>query len=76
MLKWKDFVLHAFDPAQARASGLNTALLHYGLLVCLSLTIVATLTSTGLILAVGLLIAPGAIASELFAWWKTTWKAR
>lgn len=62
LLKWKDFVLHAFDPAQARASGLNTALLHYGLLVCLSLTIVATLTSVGLILAVGLVITPGAIA--------------
>ncbi|ESR26816.1 metal ABC transporter permease [Lutibaculum baratangense] len=62
LLKWKDLLLHAFDPAQAQASGLNVALLHYGLLSILSLTIVATLTSTGLILAVGLLIAPGAIA--------------
>ena len=62
LLKWKDLVLHAFDPAQAKASGLNTTLLHYGLLVCLSLTIVATLTSVGLILAVGLVITPGAIA--------------
>ncbi|MDQ0313687.1 metal ABC transporter permease [Amorphus orientalis] len=62
LLKWKDFLLHAFDPAQARASGLPVNLLHYGLLAVLSLTIVATLSSTGLILAVGLLIAPGAIA--------------
>ncbi|TPE46696.1 metal ABC transporter permease [Amaricoccus solimangrovi] len=62
VLKWKDLMLHAFDPAQARASGLPVALLHYGLLTLLSLTIVATLTATGLILAVGLLIAPGAIA--------------
>lgn len=62
LLKWKDFVLHAFDPAQAKASGLKTNLLHYGLLVCLSLTIVSTLTSVGLILAVALLITPGAIA--------------
>lgn len=60
-LKWKDLLLHAFDPAQAQASGLKTGLLHYGLLCLLSLTIVATLTATGLILAVGLLIAPGAI---------------
>ncbi|MDT0683219.1 metal ABC transporter permease [Roseicyclus sp. F158] len=62
LVKWKDFLLHAFDPAQAQASGLRTNWLHYGLLSILSLTIVATLTSTGLILAVGLLIAPGAIA--------------
>lgn len=62
LLKWKDLVLHAFDPAQAKASGLPVGLLHYGLLTALSLTIVATLSATGLILAVGLLIAPGAVA--------------
>ncbi|WBU56826.1 metal ABC transporter permease [Paracoccus sediminicola] len=62
LLKWKDLMLHAFDPAQARASGLPVGLLHYGLLTILSLSIVATLSATGLILAVGLLIAPGAIA--------------
>jgi len=62
VLKWKDLMLHAFDPAQAKASGLPVAVLHYGLLTVLSLTIVATLSATGLILAVGLLIAPGAIA--------------
>ncbi len=61
-VKWKDFMMHAFDPAQARVSGLRVGLLHYGLLGILSLTIVATLSATGLILAVGLLIAPGAIA--------------
>ncbi len=37
-------------------------MLHYGLLVALSLTIVATLSSVGLILAVALLVTPGAIA--------------
>tara|TARA_R110002012_G_scaffold289648_6_gene482848 strand:- start:8488 stop:9342 length:855 start_codon:yes stop_codon:yes gene_type:complete len=62
VLKWKDLLLHAFDPAQAQASGLHTKTLHYGLLAVLSLTIVATLTATGLILAVALLITPGAIA--------------
>ena len=61
-LKWKDLMLMAFDPAQARASGLRTAALHYGLLAGLSLTVVAVLSSVGLILSVGLLIAPGAIA--------------
>ncbi len=62
LAKWKDFLLHAFDPAQARASGLRVGLLHYGLLTLLSLTIVATLSAVGIILAIGLLIAPGAIA--------------
>ena len=62
VLKWRDLLLHSFDPAQARASGLAVNLLHYGMLAALSLTIVATLAATGLILAIGLLIAPGAIA--------------
>ncbi|MBA3910968.1 MAG: hypothetical protein C0524_14125 [Rhodobacter sp.] len=61
-LKWRDLMLHAFDPAQAQVSGLRTGVLHYGLLAILSLTIVATLSSVGLVLAIGLLIAPGAIA--------------
>ena len=62
LLKWRDFLLHAFDPTQAQASGLPVTWLHYGLLAALSLTIVATLNAVGLILAIGLLIAPGAIA--------------
>lgn len=59
---WKDLLLNAFDPAQARAIGLPVGWLHYGLLTVLSLTIVATLKAVGLILAIGLMIAPGAIA--------------
>lgn len=62
LLKWRDLMLHSFDPAQARASGLPVTMLHYGLLIALSLTIVAVLNAAGLILAIGLLIAPGAIA--------------
>ncbi|EQC1554583.1 iron/manganese ABC transporter permease subunit SitD [Citrobacter amalonaticus] len=60
--KWKDLLLHAFDPHQAKACGLNTTLLHYGLLCMIALTIVATLKSVGIILSISLLIAPGAIA--------------
>ncbi|WP_299813509.1 metal ABC transporter permease [uncultured Jannaschia sp.] len=62
LLKWRDFLLHAFDPAQAQASGLRTGWLHYGLLTVLSLTVVSTLSAVGLILAVALLVTPGAIA--------------
>lgn len=61
-IKWKDFLLHAFDPAQARAVGLRVNLLHYGLLCLISLTIVGALQAVGIILAIDMLIAPGAIA--------------
>jgi manganese/iron transport system permease protein len=61
-IKWKDFLLHAFDPVQARVVGLPTGLLHYGLLGLISLTIVGALQAVGLVMAVAMLIAPGAIA--------------
>ena len=61
-VKWKDFLLHAFDPAQAQAIGLRVKLLHYGLLGLISLTIVGALQAVGIILAIAMLIAPGAIA--------------
>lgn len=60
--RWRDLMLHAFDPVQASAIGLPVRLLHYGLLAAISLMIVATLTAVGLILAIGLMILPGAIA--------------
>ena len=62
ILKWKDWLLHSFDPVQARTSGLNVNLLHFGMLTALSLTIIAILSAAGLILAIGLVIAPGATA--------------
>ena len=58
----KDLLLHAFDPMHARAIGLPVRLLHYGLLVVLSLTVVGALKAVGIILSVALLVAPGAIA--------------
>lgn len=61
-LKWRDLLLHAFDPAQARAVGLPVRVLHYGLLVLISLTVVAALKAVGIILAIAMLIAPGAVA--------------
>lgn len=61
-LKWRDLLLHAFDPVQARTVGLHVRLLHYGLLTLISLAIVGALKAVGIILAVALLIAPGAIA--------------
>ena len=61
-LKWRDLLLHAFDPAQAKVAGLPVNLLHYGLLSLISLTIVGALQAVGIVLVIALLIAPGAIA--------------
>lgn len=61
-VRWRDLLLHAFDPQQARALGLPVGLLHYGLLCLLSLAVVGALTATGIILTIAMLIAPGAIA--------------
>ena len=62
LLRRRDLMLYAFDSQHARAVGVPVTLLHYGLLVLLSLTIVAALKAVGLILSIALLIAPGAIA--------------
>lgn len=62
VLKWRDLLLFAFDPAQARVVGLPVNLLHYGLLCLLALAVVGALKAVGIILAIALLIAPGAIA--------------
>ena len=64
-LKWRDLMLHVFEPQQFRATGQPVGLYHYGLLALLSLTIVAALQAVGLILAIALLISPGAIAFML-----------
>lgn len=61
LVRGRDLMLHSFDPQHARAIGLSVRLLHYGLLVLLSLSIVGALKSVGIILAIALLIAPGAI---------------
>jgi manganese/iron transport system permease protein len=62
LIKRRDPLLYCFDPQHARAIGLPVRALHYGLLVLLSLTIVAALKAVGIILVVAMLIAPGAIA--------------
>ncbi|SHF28410.1 manganese/iron transport system permease protein [Lampropedia hyalina DSM 16112] len=60
--QWKDLLLHAFDPVQARTAGLATGWLHYGLLAAVSLAVVGALQAVGIVLSIALLIAPGAIA--------------
>ena len=60
-VKRRDLLVYCFDPQHARSIGLPVRLLHYGLLVLLSLTIVASLKAVGIILVVAMLVAPGAI---------------
>ena len=62
LFRWRDFMLHSFDPQQAGALGLPVRLLHYGMLGLISLTVVAALKAVGIILAIALLVSPGAIA--------------
>jgi manganese/iron transport system permease protein len=61
LLKRRDLLLYCFDPNHARAVGLPVRVLHYGLLILLSLTIVASLKAVGIILVIAMLVAPGAI---------------
>jgi manganese/iron transport system permease protein len=62
LVKRRDLLLYCFDPNHARSIGLPVQVLHYGLLVLLSLTIVASLKAVGIILVIAMLIAPGATA--------------
>lgn len=62
IFKWRDLLLHSFDKVQAKVAGLSIKIIHYGLLMILSLTIVSALKAVGIILTIALLISPGAIA--------------
>jgi manganese/iron transport system permease protein len=59
---YKPLLVYVFDPVQARSLGMNTSLMHYGLMLLLTLTIVASLETVGIILVVSMLITPGATA--------------
>ena len=62
VMKRRDLLLYCFDPRHAQAIGLPVRWLHYGLLILLSLAIVASLKAVGIILVVAMLVAPGATA--------------
>jgi len=62
LLKRRDLLLYCFDPNHARSIGMPVRVLHYGLLVLLALTIVASLQAVGIILVIAMLVAPGATA--------------
>lgn len=61
-LFYKEFHLYSFDSVQASALGFHTGWIHYGLMLLLTLTIVASMETVGVILVVAMLITPGATA--------------
>lgn len=61
-LKRKDFLLYCFDQSHTRVAGLSPRVLHYGLLILLSLTIITAMQVVGVILVVAMLISPGITA--------------
>ena len=62
LLFYKQLLLSTFDPTMAQAIGLPTKLIHYSLMLMLSLVTVASLKTVGIVLVVAMLITPGATA--------------
>lgn len=61
----KELELTSFDPTHARSIGLRADTVRYGLLLLLSLTVVAGIQAVGVVLISALLITPAAAASLL-----------
>lgn len=62
ILFYRPLLLSTFDPTMAKATGLPVKLIHYMLMLLLSLVTVASLQAVGIILVVAMLITPGATA--------------
>ncbi len=62
LLLYKELMFYTFDPIGAKAAGLPTNLLNFGLMILIALTIVASLKAVGVILVLAMLITPGATA--------------
>ncbi|WP_094314566.1 metal ABC transporter permease [Staphylococcus aureus] len=59
---YRPLMISTFDPTFSRMSGLNTTLLHYFVMLLLSLVAVASIQTVGIILVVALLITPASTA--------------
>lgn len=64
---YKELVLTSFDPVMAEASGMKVGLIHYLLMLMLTLVTVVSLQTVGVILVVSLLITPASTAYLLTA---------
>ncbi|HLQ73624.1 MAG TPA: metal ABC transporter permease [Bacillota bacterium] len=59
---YKELLISTFDQTMAAAYGLPTKVIHYGLMVLLTLTTVASLQTVGVVLVIAMLITPAATA--------------
>ncbi|PZH29572.1 manganese ABC transporter permease [Staphylococcus aureus] len=62
LIFYRPLMISTFDPTFSRMSGLNTTLLHYFVMLLLSLVTVASIQTVGIILVVALLITPASTA--------------
>ena len=62
---FKEFLVAGFDEGFARSAGLPVKCLHYGLMLLLSFTIVASLQAVGVVLVSAMLVIPAAAAHLL-----------
>src|SRR5699024_2248910 len=62
VLFYKELLISSFDETMAAAYGLKTRLIHYGIMVLLTLVTVASLQTVGVILVVSMLITPASTA--------------
>src|SRR5699024_11817996 len=65
ILFFKELQITSFDNTFAKSYGLNTSVIHYGLMIVLTLVTVSALQTVGIILIVAMLITPAATA---FLW--------
>lgn len=59
---YKELLVSSFDETMAAAYGLKTGLIHYAIMVLLTLVTVASLQTVGVILVVSLLVTPASTA--------------
>lgn len=61
-LFYKELLISSFDETMAAVYGLRTRLIHYGLMVLLTLVTVASLQTVGVILVISMLVTPASTA--------------
>jgi manganese/zinc/iron transport system permease protein len=62
---YKELLVSSFDPGLSTSLGINSTVMHYGLMCWLSVVVVSAFESVGAILVIAMLILPGATASLL-----------
>lgn len=62
LLFFKELLVSSFDVTMAQAYGLKTRIIHYGIMILLTLVTVASLQTVGVILVVAMLITPASTA--------------